>query len=44
MKNIIAALSANPATLAEQQATLAAIDAQVDTAFEAAVKDVDPDA
>ena len=44
VKNIIAALSANPATLVEQQATLAAIDAQVDTAFEAAAKDVDPDA
>jgi len=44
VKNIIAALSANPATLAEQQATLATIDAQVDTAFEAAAKDVDPDA
>src|SRR6266481_783501 len=44
VKNIIVALSANPATLTEQQATLAEIDAQVDTAFEAAVKDVDPDA
>ncbi len=44
VENIIVALSANPATLAEQQATLAAIDAQVDTAFEAAAKDVDPDA
>ncbi len=44
VKNIIAALSANPATLADQQATLAQIDAQVDTAFEAAAKDVDPDA
>ncbi len=43
VKNIITALSANPATLAEQQATLAVIDAQVDTAFEAAAKDVDPD-
>src|SRR6266436_2699424 len=44
VKNIIAALSANPATLADQQAKLAVIDAQVDTAFEAAAKDVDPDA
>ncbi len=44
VKNIIVALSANPATLTEQQATLAEIDAQVDTAFEAAAKDVDPDA
>ena len=44
VKNIIAALSANSATLVEQQATLAAIDAQVDTAFEAAARDVDPDA
>ena len=43
VKNIIAALSANPATLIEQVATLE-IDAQVDTAFEAAAKDVDPDA
>ena len=44
VKNIIAALSANPATLVEQQATLANIDAQVDTAFEAAAQDMDPDA
>src|SRR6266436_10058189 len=44
VKNIIVALSAHPATLVEQQATLAEIDAQVDTAFEAAAKVVDPDA
>jgi hypothetical protein len=43
-KNIIAALSANPATTAEQAATLAQFDAQVDAAFEAAAADVDPDA
>jgi phage-related protein len=36
IKNIIAALSANPATTAEQLATLQALDAQVDAAFEAA--------
>ena len=44
VKNIIAALSANPATLADQQAALATIDAQVDTAFEAATQGTDPDA
>jgi hypothetical protein len=43
-KNIIAALSANPATTAEQAGTLAQFDAQVDAAFEAAAADVDPDA
>lgn len=36
IKNIISALQANATTNAEQLATLAALDAQVDTAFEAA--------
>ncbi len=36
IKNVIAALSSNPATTAEQMATLATLDAQVDVAFEAA--------
>lgn len=36
IKNVIAALSANPATTAEQLATLQVLDAQVDAAFEAA--------
>jgi hypothetical protein len=36
VKNIIAALSASPAATADQLATLQALDAQVDTAFEAA--------
>jgi hypothetical protein len=34
VKNIIAALSDNPATTAEQLATLKALDAQVDAAFD----------
>jgi len=37
VRNIIAALQANPATTADQQATLKALDAQVDAAFEGAV-------
>jgi hypothetical protein len=36
IQNIIAALSANPATTADQLATLQALDKQCDTAFEAA--------
>ena len=36
VKNIIAALSANPATTEEQMAALAALDAKVDADFEAA--------
>jgi len=36
VKNIIAALSANPASTAEQLATLQALDAQVDSDFESA--------
>jgi hypothetical protein len=44
VKNIIAALSANAATTADQLATLQQLDAQVDTAFEAIASQVDPDA
>lgn len=44
IKGIIAALSANPATPAEQLATLQQLDAQVDTAFEAIAVQEDPDA
>lgn len=44
VKNIIEALSANPATTADQLATLQQLDAQVDTAFEAIAAQVDPDA
>ena len=36
IKNVIAALSANPATTADQMATLATLDKQCDDAFEAA--------
>ena len=41
VKNIIAALSANPATTAAQAATLATLDTQVDAAFEAAAAATD---
>jgi hypothetical protein len=41
VKNIIAALSANPATTAAQAATLATLDAQVDAAFAAAAAPTD---
>lgn len=41
IKNIIAALSANPATTADQLAQLKTLDAQVDAAFEEAAKDTD---
>jgi hypothetical protein len=41
VKNIIAALSANPATTADQLAQLQALDAQVDAAFEAAAGPTD---
>lgn len=44
VKNIIAALSANASTTADQLATLQQLDAQVDTAFEAIAAQVDPDA
>ena len=43
IKGAIAALSSNPATPADQLATLQQLDAQVDTAFEAAAGAVDPD-
>lgn len=41
VKNIIAALSANPATTASQLAQLQALDTQVDAAFEAAAGPTD---
>jgi hypothetical protein len=41
VKNIIAALSANPATDATQLAQLQALDQQVDAAFEAAAASTD---
>jgi hypothetical protein len=41
VKNIIAALSATPATTAAQLATLQALDAQVDAAFDAAAAQTD---
>jgi len=41
VKNIIAALSANPATTQEQLSQLQALDKQVDDAFEAASADTD---
>ena len=44
IKNAIAALSSNPDTPAVQLQTLQQLDAQVDTAFEAAASAVDPDA
>lgn len=43
VKNIIAALSANPATTAEQLASLQALDQQVDTAFESVAAQTDAD-
>lgn len=43
VKNIIASLSANPDTPAQQLATLQQLDAQVDTAFEAIAAKTDPD-
>ena len=43
IKNIIAALSANAGTPQEQMTRLQALDAQVDTAFEAAAAQSDPD-
>lgn len=39
VKNIIAALSANPAATADQLAALASLDAQVDAAFDKAAAD-----
>lgn len=44
VKNIIQALTADPATTQDQLVALQALDAQIDAAFEAAAKDVDPDA
>lgn len=44
VKNIIAALSANPATTAEQMSTLGALDKQVDDAWNAIEAQLDPDA
>lgn len=44
IKNIIAALQANPATTADQMATLQALDQQCDQAFEAAAVDPAADA
>lgn len=41
VKNIIAALSATPATTATQLATLQALDKQLDDAFDAAASDTD---
>jgi len=43
IKNIIASLSSNPDTPAQQLATLQQLDAQVDTAFEAIAAKTDPD-
>lgn len=43
VKNIIAALSANPATTAAQLATLQTLDKQVDDAFDAAAASTDAD-
>lgn len=44
LKGAIAALSSHPATPEVQLQTLQQLDAQVDTAFEAAASAVDPDA
>ena len=44
IKNIIAALSGDPLTTPAQWQALQALDAAVDSAFDAAAKDVDPDA
>ena len=44
VKNIIAALQTSPATVADQLTQLQQLDAQLDTAFEAAAAAVDPDA
>lgn len=43
IKNIITALTADPSTSATQLATLQALDAQVDAAFETAAQAIDPD-
>lgn len=44
VKNIIAALSANPATTADQMTALQALDKQVDDAWDAVETQLDPDA
>lgn len=44
VKNIIAALSANPATTEEQMASLQALDKQVDAAWDDIETQLDPDA
>jgi len=44
IKNIIAALTADPATTSDQMKTLANLDAQADAAFEAAAVDPSADA
>ncbi len=44
VKNIIAALSADPAALPDQLAALQALDKQADDAFEAAAADTDSEA
>ncbi len=43
-KNISEAVKADPATSADQLAKIEEFDAMVDAAFDAAVRDVDPDA
>jgi hypothetical protein len=44
VKNIIAVISTDPSTTASQLATLQALDAQVDAAFDVAAAAVNPDA
>lgn len=44
VKNIIAALSANPATTADQMTALQALDKQVDDAWDGIETQLDPDA
>lgn len=43
VKNIIAALSSNPATTAEQMSSLQALDKQVDEAWDSIETQLDPD-
>lgn len=44
VKEIIGALSESPAALPDQLQKLSQMDSELDAAFEAAAKDVDPDA
>lgn len=44
VKNIIAALSSNPATTADQMTALQALDKQVDDAWDSIETQIDPDA